>query len=41
MKETHEEEQNRYTFGFLLLVMILFASVVAALLKALFVFLGK
>ena len=34
MKETHEEEQNRYTFGFILFVLILLVSLFAATLKA-------
>jgi len=40
MKEAHEEERNRYTFGFLLFIFILAASVLAATLKVLFVLLG-
>ncbi len=40
MKEAHEEEQNRYTFGFLLFIFVLAASVLAATLKVLFVLLG-
>jgi len=34
VKEQHEEEQNRYTFGFILFVLILLASLFAASLKA-------
>jgi len=41
MREVHEEEQNRYTLGFFLFVLILLASVVAASIKALLVWLGQ
>jgi hypothetical protein len=41
MREVHEEEQNRYTLGFFLFVLILLASVMAASIKALLVWLGQ
>ena len=40
VKEHHEEEQNRYTFGFILFVLILLASLFAASLKAILTVLG-
>lgn len=41
MKEEHKEEQSRYTFGFLLLIIILVASVLAVTLKSLLVWLSQ
>jgi len=34
VREIHEEEQNRYTFGFILFVVILLVSLFAVALKA-------
>lgn len=41
MGEIHEQEQSRYTIGFLVLLFILLASVGAAALKAMLVWLGN
>ena len=40
-KEVHEEEQNRYTLGFFLFVLILVSSVTAVAIKAILFWLNQ
>ena len=40
-KEVHEEEQNRYTLGFFLFVLILVSSVVAVSIKVIMLWLNQ